>query len=122
LTAAITPNAPVAQRKICGHISPVKKYPFITGVMADKDYDAIFRIILSLAKRIFTVTPDNPRALPAEELAAYFRALHVPDVTSCETVEQGLDLATAAEPDNGLICAFGSLYMAGAIRRRFGLF
>jgi dihydrofolate synthase/folylpolyglutamate synthase len=100
---------------------PGQKATFIIGVMADKDYDAMFRRILPLAKRIFAVTPDNPRALSAGELTAYFRTLNVEDVTSCGTVEQGLDMAMTGEPDNGLICTFGSLYIAGAIRRQFGL-
>jgi dihydrofolate synthase/folylpolyglutamate synthase len=100
---------------------PGQNATFIIGVMADKDYDAMFRKILPLAKQIFTVTPDNPRALPAGKLAAYFHALNIPDVTSYGTVEQGLDIAMAGELNTGLICVFGSLYMTGTIRRRFGL-
>jgi dihydrofolate synthase/folylpolyglutamate synthase len=100
---------------------PGQKATFIAGVMADKNYTDMFNKILPFVKRIFTVTPDNARALPAEELAAYFLALNVPDVTSCGTVEQGLNMAMTAEPDDGLICTFGSLYMSGTIRRQFGL-
>jgi hypothetical protein len=58
------------------------------------------------------------------ELAGYFRTLHalnVPNVTSRGTVEQDLNMVMAGEPDTGLICVFGSLYMTGAIRGRFGL-
>jgi dihydrofolate synthase/folylpolyglutamate synthase len=100
---------------------PGQKATFIAGVMADKNYTDMFNKILPLAKRIFTVTPDNPRALPAGELAAYFLSLNIQDVTNCGTIEQGLDTAMLDESDDGLICTFGSFYITGAVRRRFGL-
>jgi dihydrofolate synthase/folylpolyglutamate synthase len=100
---------------------PGQKATFVTGVMADKNSADMFNKILPLAKRMFTVTPDNPRALPAGELAAYFLALNVQDVTNCDTIEQGIDTAMAGESDNGLICTFGSFYITGTVRSRFGL-
>ena len=40
------------------------------GVLADKEYEEVVRQTVSLAAEVITVmTPDNPRALPAEELA-----------------------------------------------------
>lgn len=41
---------------------------FIIGVLADKEYEKLLEIMLPLAERTFTVTPDNPRALPGEVL------------------------------------------------------
>jgi len=100
---------------------PNKKVSFITGVMADKDFETMFAKIVPLAKRIFTVTPDNPRALSSEDLAAYFCARGVTDVIPCNSVEQGVSKALRLEEADGLICAFGSFYMAGSIRRMLGL-
>ena len=46
-----------------------KNLYYIFGVFADKDYEKVIELTAPLAKRIVTVqTPDNPRALPAEEL------------------------------------------------------
>lgn len=99
---------------------PGQKVTFITGVMADKDFEAMFGKIIPVARRIFTVTPDNPRALPAAELAAYFAARGVLEVFPCESVEQGVKEALDREEKEGVICAFGSFYMAGAIRSMLG--
>ena len=44
------------------------------GFLQDKDYSYIIRKLCPYAKKIFTIeTPDNPRALPAEELAEAIR-------------------------------------------------
>ena len=43
---------------------------FIMGVFRDKDYPYIIRKLCPYAEQIITIeTPDNPRALPAQELA-----------------------------------------------------
>ena len=45
---------------------------FVIGVMKDKDYKGILEVLFANIsysyKKIFCVTPDNPRALPAESL------------------------------------------------------
>lgn len=61
--------AAVATVKAC---FPDKKLHVISGVMKDKDYYAIADGIASIASKVYTVAPDNPRALPADEYAAVF--------------------------------------------------
>ena len=40
------------------------------GVFADKEYKIVLEKTAHFAEKIYTIeTPDNPRALPAEELA-----------------------------------------------------
>ena len=47
---------------------------FIMGVFRDKDYSYIIRKLCPYAEQIVTIeTPDNPRALPAQELAEAVR-------------------------------------------------
>lgn len=48
---------------------PGRKFTFVTGVMADKDVESILGLIVPLADQFFTVRPDNPRAMSADELA-----------------------------------------------------
>ena len=52
---------------------PNQKLIFLAGVLADKDWKAMFRRVLPMAKAFVAVTPDSPRALPAEELAEWLR-------------------------------------------------
>ena len=46
-----------------------QKVAVLTGVLADKDYAYIASRLARVADRAFTMTPDNPRALPAQDYA-----------------------------------------------------
>lgn len=100
---------------------PGKKVIFLFGVMADKDYDGILDIILPHAKELIAVTPDNPRALPARELAAHVARKGFSAVRACEDAISGMELILKTAGEEDVICALGSFYMVGALRRMFGL-
>ena len=93
----------------------------LVGVLADKDYDSLFTILNEAADEYVCVTPDSPRALPAEELAAFLGRWGKP-VSVCASVPEGVEAAKAAAGEAGMVCAVGSLYMAGAVRACFGLY
>ena len=97
---------------------PGKKFTFVTGVMADKDVESILGLIVPLADQFFTVRPDNPRAMSAEELADRIRAMGA-KATPCESVAAGVARAVEAEGKDGVACALGSLYMSGEVRACF---
>ena len=97
---------------------PGKKFTFVTGVMADKDVESILGLIVPLADQFFTVRPDNPRAMSAEELADRIRAMGA-KATPCESVAAGVARAVEAEGKDGIACALGSLYMSGDVRTCF---
>ena len=101
---------------------PDVKHILLVGVLRDKDYENLFKIINLAADEYVCVTPDNPRALPAEELAAYLERFGKP-VTVCSSIDDGVFTARdiAAEKD-AMVCAVGSLYMSGAMRDCFGLY
>ena len=87
----------------------------LTGVMADKDYSDMYRIVAPYISRYVTVTPDNPRALRAEALAETLRVYGKP-VTACPTVAEGVAEALRQTGSGEAVVAFGSLYMVGDIR------
>ena len=97
---------------------PGKKAVFLTGVLADKDYQSIMAMMLPYAREFVCVTPNSPRRLTAEELKLYLRSRGA-RANSCERIEDGileaLELAGADTP----VVAFGSLYLAGAVRSLF---
>ena len=97
---------------------PGRKITFVTGVMADKDVESILGLIVPLAEQFFTVRPENPRAMKAEELARRIRALGA-KATPCESVADGVARAVEAEGQDGVACALGSLYMSGEVRDCF---
>ncbi len=88
-----------------------EKVGIVTGVMADKDYNYMADRIASVAEKVFTLTPDNPRALDAESYAKVFSSLGV-DSTACASVDNAVKNALDwAKKNNKPIISLGSLYM-----------
>jgi dihydrofolate synthase/folylpolyglutamate synthase len=92
---------------------PDKKFLFLFGVLADKDYKTMLAILIPHASRFVTVTPPDPRALPAEELNSECGGI---TVTPYETIRQGVEYAMASSERGDVICSLGSLSMVGQIR------
>ena len=115
------------------------------GVLADKEYDKMLRYLLPHAKAFVCVTPDNPRALHAEELADIIgktagkvsRRMESSDLHDCDerkgmgdtdayevtafaekSIAEGLKRALLLA-DGGPVISCGSLYMMGDIRKEF---
>ena len=97
----------------------LKDYEIIalTGVMADKDYRYIASRIGEVAKKVYCVTPDNPRALNAEDYAKVFSDLGV-ESHPCESIEEAVAAAIIDAKSRGaaLVC-LGSLYMYGEVEK-----
>ena len=97
-----------------------ERVAIITGVMADKDYRYMAERIASVAKKVFCLTPDNPRALSAEEYAGVFNSLGI-EAVSCCSVEDAVGAAISwAEENNTAIVSLGSLYMYGEVAAAMG--
>lgn len=94
----------------------------VVGVMADKAHDEMLRELSPHISEVYCVTPDNPRALDSERLAADFAALGVTS-HACGSVENGVALAMKAA-----MCAsvpaviLGSLYMYADAERAVDAF
>ena len=97
---------------------PGKKATFVTGVMADKDVESILGLLVPMAKRFYTVRPQNPRAMKADILAERIASLGV-EAIPCESVADGVHKAIAFAGEDGVVCAVGSLYMSGEVRECF---
>ena len=97
---------------------PDKKPVFLMGVLADKDVPGIVDRILPLASECVCLTPSSDRAMPAEELAAYLTGRGVA-ARAYKCADEGIRAALNAAGENGAVVAFGSLYLAGAVRSAF---
>lgn len=87
----------------------------LTGVLADKDYADMFRPVMDLVEHFVCITPDNPRKLPARELAQHLRGAGA-KATACDTVKEAVTTARQLAGNNGAVLCFGSLYSIGAIK------
>jgi len=87
----------------------------LSGVMGDKDFGYMASRISTVAERVFTVTPDNPRSLPAKKYAEVFESLGVPAV-GIDSVQNAVKAAKAyAKEQNTALVCLGSLYMYGDV-------
>lgn len=96
-----------------------KKVFVLSGVMKDKDYDYIASMLSSVASRAFTVTPDNPRALDANEYADVLSKKGVdaiPFASLSDALAKAYD--TAKNENTPLVC-LGSLYMYSELISEF---
>ena len=105
---AHNPNAAARLAEAIGQILPGKRLICIMGVLADKDFGEVARMVCSRAETVITVTPDNPRALPADKLVGAVRP-HCADVRAAGDVQSALQAAVSAAGSDGVILAFGSL-------------
>ena len=93
---------------------PGRPLTILTGVLGDKDYHCMYRSVADHAAEFITVTPDNPRALTAQELAGYLSSFGKP-VTACDTVDEGVRLAIDHAGKSGTVLCYGSLYLLGDV-------
>ncbi|MCI8431417.1 MAG: bifunctional folylpolyglutamate synthase/dihydrofolate synthase [Lachnospiraceae bacterium] len=109
-----------AAEKLAGSIENYlqgKRLIYIMGVLADKEYDAVIEKTAGYASEIITVmTPDNVRALPAEELAKAVTAYN-PHVQAAESIEAAVNRAYELAGKDDVILAFGSLSWMGELVR-----
>lgn len=94
----------------------VHNITLLTGMLADKDTSRCMQLLAPFCRRAICCTPDNPRALPAAELANLLRE-----------ISPNLPIAAVRSPEDGLssvlplknepLLAAGSFYVASAVRR-----
>ena len=99
---------------------PGKKIRFLIGVLADKDYPDMLSRLLPMSHSFYTITPDSPRALSAQDLASYLQGQGGRAV-ACANTREGLEMALAQAGPEDIVCACGSLYMLGEVRHLLGL-
>lgn len=118
LDGSHNPQGMAATADSLRELFPDQKFVFLLSVMADKDVDGMLEILAPLAERFFTVNADNPRAMPAGELAEKLRALGCA-AECCTSIPEGVAAAQGAAGYDGRVCALGTLYFSGDVRRAF---
>lgn len=99
---------------------PGRPVTFLLGIMADKDIPGMIDQLSPIAREFITVTPNNPRAMDAKQLASVLLDRGM-TATACNTVNDGVHLAIERAGSDGIVCALGSLYMLGDVRASLGV-
>lgn len=109
LDGAHNPQAARALKNSLEQYFSGKKLYYVFGVFRDKDYKKIIELTAPAAEHIITVeTPDNPRALPAEELREEVKRLN-PAVESADSVESAVEKSLKLMNPEDVLVIFGSL-------------
>lgn len=97
---------------------PEQKFVFLLSIMADKDVDTMLSTLAPLAQQCFTVAADNPRATPPAVLTEKLQELGC-QAESCASIPEAVAAAQGAAGYDGRVCALGTLYFSGDVRRAF---
>jgi dihydrofolate synthase/folylpolyglutamate synthase len=119
IDGAHTPEGMRMLKSAMRRLYPGKKPLMLLGMLRDKNYEALVKIIAGIASEVVCVSPQGDRALDPEELAAQVRKAGVP-ATAAGTIEQGFDILHKKASKRDVILAAGSLYMIGPVRRVCG--
>ena len=113
---AHNPQCTAALAESLDRFLPGKKVVFLTGVLADKDYKDMLSDLAPCFAKIYTVTPNCPRALSAEELQKEAR-FHT-DAEAADSVASAIRKAVDYADENNLagVVVCGSLYLAAEAR------
>ena len=86
------------------------------GMLKDKDEKEAIRSLEMTFSKVYTLTPESYRALPAQELADAWESYKIP-AEAVSSPEEAVELAfrEAMETKAGVLCC-GSLYLAGELR------
>ncbi|MCD7748837.1 MAG: bifunctional folylpolyglutamate synthase/dihydrofolate synthase, partial [Oscillospiraceae bacterium] len=112
LDGAHNPHGAAALAQGLARYFPEERFTFLLGAMADKDCQGIVDALEPLAARFICLAPDSPRAMPPADLAAL---VHAASARCTVSLEEAVTLARRHQEP---VCACGSLYYVGALRKK----
>ena len=95
-----------------------KRRFLIFGVLEDKDCRSMLKKLCPAVHRMIITKPDSERALPPEAVAK-IAAPYCSNSVIAENPDAALRLALAEAGPDDFICAAGSIYLIGEIRRAY---
>lgn len=97
-----------------------RRIVYIMGVLADKDYEKMIQMMFRPGDHVYTVTPQNPRALDGKELEKQLLAQKIA-ARYCENVQDAVLYALRDAQKGDMILAFGSLSYLRNVREAYEL-
>jgi dihydrofolate synthase/folylpolyglutamate synthase len=96
-----------------------KPVGLVCGVLADKDFSGMARLLASRCRRVWAVPVRNERALDPGRWASELRRAGAETVASAPLDAAWNEARAWARKAGGIVCAAGSLYLAGEILECF---
>uniref|UniRef100_A0A7C4VRG1 Dihydrofolate synthase/folylpolyglutamate synthase n=1 Tax=Desulfatirhabdium butyrativorans TaxID=340467 RepID=A0A7C4VRG1_9BACT len=104
-----------AARTLAKHLETAyagRDITLVIGILSDKPYEKILKILVPLCKRVICTKPKIDRALPVETIENISRKI-VSDVITVPKVDRAVQTALQKAKPNDVICVAGSLYVVG---------
>ena len=92
-----------------------KKVIVVAGMMADKAVEESLKPLMMKTDVFFAVTPDNPRAMKAYDLAV-IASKYSKQVFAFDNIKEAVKISYETADDKTAVLVVGSLYLAGEIR------
>ena len=115
------PQCAAAVRESLLRYFPDTRRVVLCAMMRDKDSMGFFSALDPAADEYVCTTVGGERALGAGELAGLAESFGKP-VTVCPDAADAVALARERAGEDGMVCATGSLYLAGAVRYQLGMY
>ena len=107
---AHNPEGIEAAARSIKHYFGEEKMAVMSGILSDKDYRTVAKTLSKIADTVFTITPENPRALSAEDYAGVLMEYGVKAIP-CKDISEALRLGKECARGLGTALAcLGSLY------------
>ena len=103
------------------HYFPDTRRVLLLGVLSDKDAAAMVAILDRAADEYVCTAPESDRALAPEALESLLRP-YGKKITVCESVSDAVFTAKELAGPDGMVCATGSIYLAGSVRYQLGMY
>jgi len=84
-------------------------------MLEDKNPNDVVDYLISLSKEIYTLTPNNPRAMSADDMASLIQKHSNIKVTPVPNTKDIIKILKTINKDE-IIAFVGSLYMIGDVR------
>lgn len=109
---------PSGVRVLCRHLRktyPLARLIVVFGVLSDKDYQAMLRVLRTVTDCLVLTRPETERARDPEEMLLMARLLF-PRVQLTRSPEEALDVVRSIARPGDTIVITGSLYLVGKVR------
>jgi dihydrofolate synthase / folylpolyglutamate synthase len=120
IDGAHTPEGMRLLKSTLRQVYPGVKPLMLLGMLRDKNYERLVKIIAPVAREVVCVAPQGDRGLDPEELAALVRTLGV-HARAARSISEGFSMLKAEAAPTDVILAAGSLYMIGPVRQECGV-
>jgi dihydrofolate synthase/folylpolyglutamate synthase len=107
---------PAGARALAAYLEGLRPFVLVFGVMAEKDVEALGRLLFPLASAIVLTRPDDPRAASAREVARRTGPLSRGALLE-DRPRRALALARRLLPPDRPVVVAGSLYLVGEVLR-----